>query len=263
MSRYERWLIAKGNVFAPSAASVAKFVERLRKEKWIPSADDLGALAYEGRAASKAKATGGYAAKTVENTFGKDTAAKIEASTEAQPAAITAEWLDDPDREELRLVWPVTPTSAAPDATAVKYPLSIRPDDVASYSLEIHRALEYVYPASDQIEAIDTECNCGEELDFTWDDDEVVPAFGASTGIFAECEECSRTYDPAKFAAAITNPFDETETEVRGGAAYRFAIKIDAGSAFVRDARLAFAPELVALVENEFGRTFYEVASLS
>src|ERR1039458_1154683 len=34
---YERYLIAKGNAFSPSAAAVAKLVERLRKEKWIPA----------------------------------------------------------------------------------------------------------------------------------------------------------------------------------------------------------------------------------
>ena len=34
---YERYLIAKGNAFSPSAAAVAKLVERLRKEKWIRS----------------------------------------------------------------------------------------------------------------------------------------------------------------------------------------------------------------------------------
>jgi len=32
---YERWLIAKGAAFLPAAASIVKFIERLRKEGWI------------------------------------------------------------------------------------------------------------------------------------------------------------------------------------------------------------------------------------
>jgi hypothetical protein len=171
---------------------------------------------------------------------------------------MTAAWLDDPDREELRVVWPVH----GDDPLPVHYPLSYRPEGDMSYSLEVHRALEYVYPTSDTIARIPTTCACGEDLSFEWDDEEVVPAFGTATGIFAECDECSRTFDPAKVSATLTNPFDRTTDDVRGGAAYRFALKVDCGEHFVRDPTLAFAPELVALVENEFGRTFYEFGSL-
>lgn len=262
MADYERWLIAKGNVFSPGAAAVVKLVERLRKDKWIvdPAAPEMQKLRFEGPRAERAKVTGGYAIKTVANTFGKDVRAKLAASTEALPAVLTPEWLDDPEREELRLVWPV----AGDEPLPLEYPLSLRPGGELSYSLELHRCLEYVYPISDSIEAVPTECRCGEDLTFDWDDEELVPAFGAATGIFAECEECSRTFDPSKGEATITNPFDPSSAaEVPGGAAYRFALKVDCGKAFVKDPKLAFAPALVALLESEFGRPFYEVGSLS
>lgn len=145
-------------------------------------------------------------------------------------------------------------------ASAAKYPLTRAPDAPA-YALEIHRAPDYVYPVSDTIEPLDTACPCGDDLAFEWDDEEVVPAFRASTGIYAECEACSRTYDPSKRSAKITNPFDGKSEDVRGGAAYRFALKVDCGKSFVADPQLAFAPDLVALVEDEFGRAFYEVGS--
>lgn len=235
---YERWLIAKGNVFSPAAASVVKLIERLRKESWIAE-------------------TGGHAVHTIENTFGDDAAARRAAAMESLPKVITPDWLDDPDREELRLVWPVDTKGAS----ALKYPLSRKPDGDVSYSIELHRALEYVYPISESIDAVPSECRCGEDLAFEWDDEELVPAFGASTGIFAECEACSRTFDPSKGTATITNPFDGTTAEINGGAAYRFALKVDCGKCFVEDPKLAFAPELVALLEAEFGRTFYEVGN--
>ncbi len=255
---YERWLIARGNAFAPAAASVVKLVERLRKEKWLvePSPSDLAKLRFEGKRESFAKATGGYAVKTVENRFGADLGAKIAATTEALPAALTAEWLADPSRaEELRLVWPVSGDAPLP----VQYPLSLTPDGTLRYALEIHRADEYVYPSADNIGAVPATCRCGEDQAFEWDDEELVPTFGASSGIFAECEECSRTFEPSKGNAVITNPFDGSTAEVPGGAAYRFAIKVDCGTCFVPNAKLAFNPLLVALLENEFGRQFYEV----
>jgi len=235
---YERYLVAKGNTFSPSAVAVAKLIEQLHKEKWIPG--------------------GGQAVTTVENTFGDDLRAKLAASRAPLPASVTPEWLDDPDREELRLVWRVD-ASASP---GLKRPLTRHADGAVTYALELHRAHDYVYPTSETIAPIPTMCVCGEDLGFHWDDDEVVPAFGASSGIFAECEACSRTFDPTKGAAVLTNPFDGTKTPTRGGAAYRFALKIDCGKCFVADAGLAFAPELVSLVEDEFGREFFEVGAL-
>ncbi len=227
--RYERWLVAKGNVFAPGSASIAKLIARLQAEKWIGG----GAR--------------GHAVKTVEAPGnGKETL----------PAEITKEWLDGPGRDEMRLVW-----SAEGDA-GLEYPLSHKPAGSAPYSIEIHRATEYVYPTSETIDPLDATCACGEDLAFEWDPDEVVSAFRASTGIFAECEECSRTFNPSNETATIRNPFDESEEELPGGAAYRFAIKVDCGAAFTADPKLAFSPKLVALVEEEFGRAFYEFGSL-
>jgi len=49
---------------------------------------------------------------------------------------------------------------------------------------------------------------------------------------------------------------------IRGGAAYRFALKVDCGKCFVEDAGLAFDPELVALLEEEFGREFLQIGAV-
>lgn len=255
---YQRWLIAKGNVFAPGAASIVKLVEKLREAGFLPGAS-LAGLRYEGARAKVARETGAYAARTVENEGLKDISARLVANLEPLPKELTPAWLDDPSREELRLVWPVTHSGDA----SVAYPLTRRPEGEVSYTLEIHRAPDYVYPVAETIDLLDTTCPCGEELEFEWDEDELVPAFAGSNGIFAECEACSRTFDPAKGTAAIQNPFDDEDVQdVRGGAAYRFALKVDCGKSFVDDASLAFAPELVALVEKEFGRAFYEVGAL-
>jgi hypothetical protein len=257
---YARWLVAKGSYFQPEALTIAKLVDALRAEKWIvdPATPELGKLRFEGLRAERARTTGGYAVKTVENTFGDDVRAKLAASTESTPVALTRDWLEDSDREELRLVWPVTGPSSLP----LRYPLSHKPEGEVSYALELHRALEYVYPAAENLDPIPTVCKCGEDLAFEWDDEELVPAFADATGIFAECEECSRTFDPTLGTARLGNPFDESGEEVRGGAAYRFALKVDCGKSFVADPKLAFAPELVELIEKQLGRSFHEFGAV-
>jgi hypothetical protein len=261
-AEYERWLIARGNVFCPSADAIVKLVAKLREEKWIatPGSPELAGLRFSGRREQHGEKTGAFAVKRVENTFGDGRDAlfnKIAASTESVPANMDAAWLKDPSREDLNLVWLVSA-----DATSIKYPLTRRPDGPVSYRFEIHRASDFVYPMAACIDDLPSECRCGNELSYEWDEDEFVNPFGATTCIATECTECSRTFDPSKAMARIENPFDNSEAEVPGGAAYQFAIKIACGERFVRHADLAFATELVDLCGKEFGRNFYEVGSL-
>ena len=258
---YQRWLIPQGSVFLPSAAAIAKLVARLRKEGFVanPASPDFAKLRFQGKRASLAARSGAYAVKTVDNDFGGDAAKTLAACTEAAPAGITAAWLEHPSREELRIVWPVDAAVPLP----VKYPMSRVPagaEDL-SYALELHRASDYVVPSSEGIGPLPAKCACGEALAFEWDASEVVTAFQDATGIFAECEECGRTFDPSKSSARLRNPFDGSGVDVRGGAAYRFALKVDCGKCFAADAELAFAPELVAVMEAEFGRSFLQFGS--
>jgi hypothetical protein len=260
---YERWLIARGNVFSPGAEAIVKLVAQLRNEKWIvdPGSADLAKFELRGPREQRGQKTGAYAVRRIDNTFGagRDALlAKIAASTEGVPAALDTAWLNDPAREDLNLVWSVS--TATP---FLRYPLTRRLDGPVSYRLEIHRAADFVYPISETIEPLSCECRCGNDVSFDWDPDEIENPFGATSGIWTACGECSRTFDPSKEVASVGNPFDGSKQEVSGGCAYRFAIKVDCGERFVRDPKLAFAPELVALVEKVFGRDFYEVGALS
>src|SRR5689334_22506251 len=109
---YARWLIARGNVFLPSSAAVAKLIDSLRAERFIPGAEDLAKLGFDEAQATRptrgrlalARKSGGYAVKSVENRFGDDEKAKVAASTEPLPGVVDAAWLDAPDREEIRVV---------------------------------------------------------------------------------------------------------------------------------------------------------------
>ena len=260
-TEYERWLVARGNVFAPGADSIVKLIAKLRAERWLvdPGSPDLAKLELRGAREELAKGTGAYAIRRIDHAFGtgrEALLAKIAASTESLPANLTTAWLDDPKREDLNVVWPVS--TAVP---VLKYPLTHRPDGPVSYRLQLHRAAEFVYPISETIDPLLGECRCGNDLSFDWDPAEVENPFGATSGLWTACGDCSHTFDPSKETATVTNPFDGSVEEVSGGCAYRFAIKVDCGRSFVPEATLAFAPELVALITEAFGRDFYEVGS--
>ena len=166
---YERWLIARGNVFSPSADAIAKLVAKLRAETWIvdPASPDLATFDFRGAREQHGQKTGAYAVERIENTFGKDRdglLARIAASTESVPAELDAAWLNAPAREDLDLVWW---TSA--EKPSLRYPLTRRPDGRVSYRFEIHRAANFVYPVSETIDPLPSECRCGNDLSFDWD----------------------------------------------------------------------------------------------
>ena len=75
---FERWLIAKVNVFAPNWETLINLVSKLKEEKWLVGK--------------------GTAYVTVE---------KGEPNTETIPDTIERAWFDDESREELRMVWKV------------------------------------------------------------------------------------------------------------------------------------------------------------
>jgi hypothetical protein len=257
---YRRWLIPKGNAFCPSGAAIASLVAKLRAEKWIvdPATDALGKLRFD--SAPLAAKTGAFAKRAVPVATPRNPAS----GWEALPAALDADWIDDPRRVDLALRWPVHP-SAGWDwkASAIRFPLAGIEPAAGEYDLELHRSDELSYPIAENIGPIDTECNCGEDLAFEWDDDEIHSPFGASSGIFLECSECSRTFDPSQGEAEVKDPFTGATSQVRGGATYRFALVLSAKEPLATRARGAvFHPDLVKLFEEEFGRDFYEVAAL-
>jgi hypothetical protein len=240
MKIYERWLIARGNVFAPSAGAVVKLVQVLRDGGFLPPSGGFALSSAEGGDAPR---------------------------SEALPGELTAEWLDAEARADVRLVWPVragvvhAPLTALADGGADGGTEGGADGGAVDFTLEVHRASDFVIPTADSIGALPCTCACGEDLAYEWDPEEVVSPFGEATGIFTECEECSRTFDPAKGMAELRNPLGGASEEVPGGAAYRFALAVTTPH-IPTDARVTFAPALVALLEKQFGRSFYEVAAV-
>ncbi|MBX3230828.1 MAG: hypothetical protein KIT84_01315 [Labilithrix sp.] len=167
-----------------------------------------------------------------------------EANEEPVPETIDRAWIDDESREELRMVW---------SCAGAQAPLA----GAEAKTIELQRAPDFVYPVRKEIGPLPTECRCKEDLSFEWDEEELTPTFTKSTGIYTECEACSRTFDPAKGTAKLSDPVTKKTEDVNGGAAYRFAIKV------VSEEAAAFAPAFLAFVEKEFGRSFYEVGAAS
>jgi hypothetical protein len=259
---YRRWLIAKGNTFCPGGEAIAKLVARLRKEHWIvdPASDAFRRLSWSD--APLAAKTGAFATHSYD-VEGGSPSEHPQAGKEALPADVSGEWIKDPDRTDLVLSWPVRPGAGWEwGAASVRYPLT-RLEASGSHVFSLQRGEDFIYPTSKCIDPVATECACGEDLAFEWDADEIASPFGDATGIFTECSDCSRTFDPSRHEAVVRDPLTGEAARVRGGAAHRFALVVDCGAVFPKSAPLpTFHPDLKALLEAEFGRDFYEVGAI-
>ena len=233
---YERYLIAKGAAFSPSAAAVATLVEKLRKDKWLPDAP-------------------GHAVRTVDNDFGSDVAKKRAASTEAQAKVITAAWLE---RSLAR--------GAAPRVAGRGRRREVSADDAPAGPGHLRnrapplRRVRLPAGRNDRSFADDVRMRRRPRLPVGLR--RGVPAFGTSGGIFAECEACSRTFDPGKRAAAITNPFDRYE-EAESSAAPHILCSQGGLRQVLRTQRLACHPAGARRSRRGIrARRFFEVGAM-
>jgi hypothetical protein len=131
----------------------------------------------------------------------------------------------------VRLVWPV-PSLAL---SGLRYPIRPRPYEERQaervyYQLELHWCDDFVYHTSELIDpfAESPACECGEALEYDAIAEHDDPPF-FDAAIRRTCPRCGSPFRPDALACTIRNAFTSDEREVRGGAAYRFALLVDCG----------------------------------
>lgn len=163
---------------------------------------------------------------------------------------------------DYRLVWPV---ESANDS-GLKYPLTPFPEwGDAYYQLELHVARDFVYHTSELIEPFEyVVCECG--LPLAYDDPTARktphPVFYEGR-IHRTCPACGMPFRPQELVARVRDGWTNRAGERPGGATYRFAVVIDCGKGFAREAwPIRATEEFMGTVTRALGRRFYEVADM-
>jgi hypothetical protein len=256
------FLIPRNNSFKPDAESLARFLDELRKGAWIcdPEAPDFAALTFTTmRQSAFASKTGAYCKVSVSTGKGSN----ADSGYAAFPTANVAIWLRARGDADFRIVWPVENYEAV--SSSLRYPLDwsnpLSPDAIY-YDLELWVSHDYVYKTAEAIDPFDDEhCHCGAPL--TYDAEEEGGALFYALRMRARCPECGRPFDPSERSALVRDPWTGLESEVRGGATFRFALVVDCGKCIPRDPiSVRLKKELRQLCEYHWQQRFYEIVEL-
>lgn len=145
-------------------------------------------------------------------------------ASEIQPLAVSS--LAHMQAKDFFLDWEIQGEAAV----RLLYPLSQRPEfddedispDDIYWNLRLHFSEDFVEETSEQVGPLDASCVCGENLYYDLEGD-----IFYSGRIKRLCPQCTDIFRPQDQAVTTVHPFTGEHGELVGGAAYRFAIKIN------------------------------------
>jgi hypothetical protein len=164
---------------------------------------------------------------------------------------------------DYRMVWPVESSNES----GLKYPLSPFPEwGDAYYELRLHMGEDFVYHTSESIDPFDeVACACGVPLELPHDlgQSAPFPPVFFDQRIRRTCPSCGRAFRPQELVATVRDVWTGESLERPGGATYLFAVVIDCGKGFAREAwPIRASEEFMALVEKTLGQSFYEIGDI-
>jgi hypothetical protein len=233
---YAHYVIPRPNTFIPEPAAIARFLEALVRERWLPATEDQGP---KGRL----------------HRFGSP---QVEV-----PGGADAAWFREHLAEgaDLKIRWTVDDT----EEKGLRDPLDEYAGNDESFDLEIHRSGgDYFFVASDVIQAeSELECECGESrVTRNLGQTPVGLLKRGEERIAHTCSKCGRVFDPTDFPVKVRNWHTGEPGLIPGGAYYRFALVIDCGKNTPTDPRVALDRDLRALAERELGCELYEIGDM-
>ena len=244
---YKRLLIPEERELAPSAGAVARLVDELREQRWIP--DPSSEAFHHARGGVPLGAAGWCRSRKKPAT--RDRPARI--VWERTRSAVTVEELEARPGPKVLTWWLSGDPTGAVAVGGLRYPLTAMPDvSPVDYEIELRWAADAWFTpfGFECIEPLATGCRCGAEL-----------ADAEGETVRARCPRCGRAWDPLAQRATIASQLDGTRAAaVAGGVAHRFGITVDCGKCFAHEEeRLVFQPALRRLVEAELGARFVEI----
>jgi hypothetical protein len=163
---------------------------------------------------------------------------------------------------DFRLVWPVQSSNDS----GLMYPLTPFPEwGDAYYELELHMAKDFVYHMSELVDPFKkVVCGCGRSLDY---DPETNWGAGHPVyydcRIYRRCPSCGRLFRPQELVARLRDGHTGEKHQRAGGATYLFAVVIDCGKGWPRQAwPIRATSESLGLVTRTLGQRFYEIGDI-
>ena len=231
-------LIPRDNTFRPDGAAVRRLIAAWRESNFVvvPGSPALRRMNFDGM---------------TDYPVAANTGASLRTPSECR--AFEDADLDDLSRlsNEFIIQWPVQNRLES----GVAHPLADIDEthDGAYYELELHFAEDFVNVQNEMIFMESARCSCGENLQYDLSFDDL--ASGANIfyagRVHRACPNCGELFRPQDQAALYTDGITGAESELQGGAMYRFAIAIDCGKCW----RTSAGKDAIPVIKAEFMQT--------
>jgi hypothetical protein len=240
---YTYLLIPRDNTYRPDPEAVRRLVEAWRDNGFAvrPGSPQHRSMNFRGSTTSLAAAATGVSVQTAHG---------CRSFRDADFPTI--------GEGELILQWPVTNNLDGD----LKNPLGLTDDEDGTYfDLELHFSDDFVSQTNELIYPIDATCaECDADLEYSPEHEEDI--FYSSRVRYA-CPDCAAPFRPQDHAVIVRDGKTGEETDVDGGATYRFAIVIDCGKSWRTETPAKASPvvtdEFLSLCSEALGCELYGV----
>lgn len=244
-------LIPRDNTFRPDGAAVRRLIAAWRQSNFVvaPGSAAQQRMSFDGMTdyASAAK-----------------TGASLQTPSEWR--SFEDAYLDAFDAlgGEFIIQWPVQNRRES----GITHPLADIDEtaDSAYYDLELHFSDDFVDVQNEMIFVEEAQCSCGEDLqhDHSFDDLARGADIFYAGRVRRACPNCGELFRPQDHTALYTHGITGAESELPGGAMYRFAIVIDCGKCWrtisgEKDAIPVARKEFIETCSAAIGAPLYQV----
>lgn len=242
-------LIPQDNTSRPDAEAIAGLVEQWRAQAYVPRPGSYGhaALGYEPGDRPASLPTWGFSLKLGDGAF-----------VESEDAGLIRPLRGLEEREFL-LRFPVV----GPAASGLSFAFEHSEPDGAYYDIDVLASEDFIEYIDERIEPVSDVCLCGEHLGYWVGTEDIF----CCRRIRRFCPRCERPFRPQEQTVNSASPFTGEITPLRGGACFRFAIRIQAGKGLNPVPRIdghlpRAAPAFLDLCQRALGQPLYEVGYL-
>lgn len=247
---YSRFLVPIPATQVPTCDAIVQLIEALIDDRWLPSSGSPSLRSVRKKVLECSRPDGSLCTSSLFLLLPKWLRARRRDDGYLRARYIDAKAIDATcirdslEAGGLLLEYSVHNLNQA----EIRFPLARMDHETSEtyFDLRLWLSSDYVCPLAENLLGFEvSKCKCGQELQFSKDND----VFVVASHFPLRCASCGHGFDPSEREFRIADAFSGDITCTLGGPVFRFAIEFDFGKC-VPESTVQFDPDLKSLCEE-------------